>query len=51
MEQLMKMIGGLTAEGCTHLVCATGGSMVPEQEMKQYYQTGSTLLKKREDSL
>ena len=42
---------GLAAEGCTHLVWATGGSMVPEQEMKQYYQTGSALLKKREDSL
>ena len=34
---------GLTAEkmsAATHIIWATGGSMVPEAEMKQYYERG-----------
>ena len=32
-------------ENATHLVWGTGGSMVPEREMAQYYRTGKELLK------
>jgi D-serine dehydratase len=34
---------GLTAEkmaNATHILWATGGSMVPEEEMKHYYEKG-----------
>jgi D-serine dehydratase len=31
-------------ENATHLAWATGGSMVPEQEMKDYYCKGKALL-------
>lgn len=42
-DEVWRESRGLTAEkmaGSTHILWATGGSMVPEEEMKHYYERG-----------
>ncbi len=41
--QLQKDHAVQHAKAATHLVWATGGSMVPEEQMQQDYQTGKRL--------
>ncbi|MBP3372253.1 MAG: D-serine ammonia-lyase [Clostridia bacterium] len=41
---LAQHADSFTIQNATHLVWATGGSMVPEAEMQKYYQTGKSLL-------
>jgi len=50
MTEQAAVFRGLASDGCTHLVWATGGSMVPQAEWKQYDQTGKDLLRKERET-